>query len=202
MVDGKVELHMLHAFLAVAGIVGLLAGAVLVIRPDWMVQLGRYANRWISTRQFDSPMERSFNVDKWFYQHHRTAGTLMLAGACWTIAYFITVFDKFRALAALGHLVSWPRGLLSGLLDATVLLALVGSVFAALVSLFLLLRPSMLREFEQGADRWISTRQALKPLEIPRDWPDSYVLHHSRAIGLLSLLASLFMLGMLAIWYG
>lgn len=197
----NVELHVLHVFIALAGVVGLLAGAVLVIRPGWLVQLGKHANRWVSTRSLDSTLERSFNFGKWFYQHHRATGGLMLAGACWTSIYFIAAFDKYRALDELAHLIRWPRVLLSGLLDATVLLVLAGSVFAALVSLFLLLRPSLLREFEQGADRWISTRSAQETLEAPRDWPDSYVLHHSRVFGLLLLLASLFMLGMLAIWY-
>lgn len=197
-----VELHYLTLFLAMAGMVGLLAGAVLIVRPDWLARTGGYANRWFSTRKLDSALERTFSLDKWFYQHHRASGLLLLAGACWMLVYLTAVFDKFRMLAALVKVTGIPRKLMEGLLDGGVLLSVAGAVFAAMLSLFLLLRPSLLREFEYGANRWISTRNAQEVLEVSREWPDRYVLQYGRAFGLLLLLGSVFMLGMLAFWYG
>jgi hypothetical protein len=90
--------------------------------------------------------------------------------------------------------------LIAGLLDALVLSALIGALFAAFVGLFLLLRPSMLREFEQGANRWISLRRALKPMEIPRAGVDEYVFLHGRRVGVLLVLGSLYTLVLLTLW--
>jgi hypothetical protein len=93
-----------------------------------------------------------------------------------------------------------PSSLVGGLLDALVLSALLGAVLAAFVSLFLLLRPSMLRNFEQGANQWVSLRRALKPMEIPREGVDEYILQRSRQAGILLVLGSLYALVMLTIW--
>jgi hypothetical protein len=200
---GKVAeagLPSLVAFLVLASIVGLAAGVVLIVRPDWLVRLGKHANRWVSTRNLDRGLDRAVWFDNWFYRHHRASGMLMLAGACWVIAFFISSFDRPRMLDLTASISHMPYRLAEGLLDGFVLMALAGSVFAAVVSLFLLLRPSLLRDFEQGANCWISTRRALYPLEILHEEFDRYVLRHYRLFGLLLLFCSLFMLGVLASW--
>ena len=197
---GYTEMHILLAFLALAGMVGLLGSAVLVLRPDWLVVLGKYANRWISTRKYERALERAVNFDRWFYRHARIGGMLLLSGACGIILYFAVYFDK-AGLAV--NLSSGNVGALreiDRLLDGFVLLALAGGIFAAMTSLFLLLRPSLLRDFEQDANRWISTRRALFPLEVVHGELDDYVLRHYRVVGVLLLLASLCIFGMLVYW--
>lgn len=189
-------------FLVLAGIAGLAAGAVLTIRPQWLERAGVHVNRWIATRRLDALLERAVDLDKWFYRHHQASGLLMLAGACWIIVFLVVFFNKFELLVVLGGVERFSRELVEGMADGLVLLALAGSVFAAMVSLFLLLRPSLLREFEQGANQWVSTRQLQEALEIPRGEVDRYVMRHSRLFGLLLLLGSLFVLGILAFWYG
>jgi len=81
-----------------------------------------------------------------------------------------------------------------------VLSALLGALFAAFVSLFLLLRPSLLSGFEQGANRWVSLRRALKPMEIPRKGVDEYVFRYGRQAGTLLVLGSLYALAFLTYW--
>ena len=81
---------------------------------------------------------------------------------------------------------------MAGLFDALVLTCLTGAVLALIVSLFLLFRPSMLREFEHHANLETSLRQALKPLEMQSDSLDLYVLKHARFAGILILAGSLY----------
>jgi hypothetical protein len=81
--------HVLLQLMALSSIVGLIAGAALIVRPDWLVQMGKFSNRWISTRKVDRSLEQWVNLDKWFFQHHRASGSLMLAGAAWVIGFFI-----------------------------------------------------------------------------------------------------------------
>ncbi|MBI1175527.1 MAG: hypothetical protein GC139_09730 [Sideroxydans sp.] len=198
----QVEIHSALIFLGVAGAIGLLAGAILIIRPHWLKRLGEYANRWISTRKFESVLDRIFNIEKWFYQHHRISGSLMLAAACWIVIYFVGYFDKNHFVAMLPGNIRAPRELLEGFLDGAVLIFLAGAVFAAIIGLFLLLRPSLLREFEHGANQWISTRRALEVLERPHNTLDQYVARNVRLFGLLLLLGSLYIIGALVFWLG
>jgi len=185
------------SLLALASIVGLLSGATLVMRPAWLADLGKQANRWISTREVERSLERTINFDKWFYRHARIGSTLMLFGACWIIAYFTVFFDKAHLAVLLSPANANDLQDMHRFLNGFVALALAGGVFAAIVSLFLLLRPSLLREFEQEANRWISTRRALYPLDVRHDGFDQYVLRHYRVIGMILLFAGLFMLGVL-----
>ncbi len=191
------ETHILLAFLIMAGVAGLLGSAVLMLRPDWLVVFGRYANRWISTRKYERAIERAIDFDRWFYRHARSGGVLLLSGACWMVLYFTVYFDKARLAAILSAGNASALREMDRLLDGAVLLALAGGVFAAMASLFLLLRPSLLRDFEQDANRWVSTRRALRPLDIEHGELDDYVLRHYRVIGVLLLFASLFILSVL-----
>jgi hypothetical protein len=185
--------HAVLLFMAFAAVAGVLAGAVLILRPAWLVQFGAYANRWVSTRKMDRSLERWVSLDKWFYQHHRGSGAVMLGGAVWLIGFVISL-DRPTILAALFGGNHYPMQLAQAWLDAFVLASLTAGVFAALVSTILLLRPSMLRDFEQVANQWLSLRKTLKPVEIPRPGVDDYVLKHFRAIGALLLLGSLYTL--------
>ena len=86
------------------------------------------------------------------------------------------------------------------LLDSAVLSILLGAAFTLIISLFLLIRPSMLRGFEQGANQWISLRQALKPFEISRVGVDEYVFQNVQLAGVLLLFGSLYTLVGLTHW--
>lgn len=198
----EIVLRTLLLFLMLGSIAGLLAGAVLIMRPDWMLRLGRYTNRWVSTRQFDRKLERTIKLDRWFYRHHHASGLLTLAGALWIIGFFTIAFDKRHYLSVLSKNAVIPPALMQGLLDALVFASLAGAVFAVIIGLFLLLRPSLLRGFEQGANQWISLRRALKPLEISHSGVDEYALRYFRLIGILLLLGSLYTLVMFAFWLG
>lgn len=198
----EIALRTLLLFLMLGSIAGLLTGAVLIMRPDWMLRLSKYTNRWVSTRQLNRKLERTVNLNRWFYRHHQASGSLTLVGALWIIGFFTIAFDKPKALAALPKNAVIPPALMEGLLDALVLASLTGAVFAVIISLFMLLRPSLLRGFEQGANQWLSLRRALKPLEISHSGVDEYVFRHVRLMGVLLLFGSLYTLAGLAFWLG
>lgn len=181
-------------FLILGSVAGLIAGATLLLHPGWMLSVSKLANRWVSTRQFVRPLTLSIGLDSWFYRYNRLNGALLMAGSIYIIYFFTVVFDKAGALKNIFKAAVVPPALMAGLVDALVLCCLTGAVFAAIVSLFLMLRPSLLREFEQGANQKISLRLALKPLEIQRDSVDPYVFKNVRWAGILILAGSLYTL--------
>jgi hypothetical protein len=181
-------------FLILGSVAGLFAGATLLLSPGWMSNVSKRANRWVSTRQLARPLTLSIGLDSWFYRYNRFNGALLMAGSIYIVYFFTAVFDKAGALKNVFNTATVPPALMAGLIDALVLGGLTGAVFAAIVSLFLMLRPSLLREFEHGANQKISLRRALKPLEIQRDGLDSYVFKNVRWAGILILAGSLYTL--------
>ncbi len=191
---GDMAFRALLMFMVFASVAGFVAGAALIVHPEWLTRASHYANRWVSTRRLDRSLEKWVSIDQWFYQHHRAAGVVLLAGAVWVIVFFITSFDE-QSLAgelSLGHRI--PEQAAEAALDAFVLVSLAGAVFAALVSLFLIARPAMLRDLGQDANRWLSLRKVLKPVEIPRSEVDEYVFRNVRVAGVLLLLGGIYIL--------
>jgi len=84
--------------------------------------------------------------------------------------------------------------------SALLLLMLLGSGFTLAIALLLLLAPQRLFALEQQANSWVSLRQRLKPLEIPRNIDTTlYRLH--RPLGLFVLLSCGYILYQLAFHY-
>lgn len=181
-------------FLLLGSIAGLFAGAALLLRPEWMLRASKLANRWVSTRRLSRPLSRFICLDSWFYRYNRLSGALLITGSVYVVYFFTSRFDKAATLNNLFKTASIPPALMAGLLDALVLTSITGAVFAAMFSLFLILRPSMLRDFEQRANQQTSLRQTIKPLENQRDGLDQYVFKHMRVAGLLILLGSIYTL--------
>jgi len=202
-VDPVVESLLLRSvvlFLMVGSLAGLVVGVLLLWRPQRLHAVSALLNRWISTRHLDQSLERSVSLDPWFYRYRRTSGVLTLLGSCYILYFFTVSLDKTSAINGLSQYFQLPAVLVGSLLDAGALIALLGATFAALISVFLLWRPSMLRDFEQGANQWLSLRRALKPVEIPRQGVDEYVFQYGRRAGILLVLGSLYTLVLLTIW--
>lgn len=181
-------------FLLLGSVAGLFAGAALLLRPALLLRLSKLANCWVSTRQLSRPLARFFSLDSWFYRYNRLSGAVLMSGSIYMVYFFTAVFDKTAALNNVFKTAMVPPALMTGLVDALVLASLTGAVFAMLISLFLILRPSMLREFELRANLDISLRKRLKPLEITRDGVDQCVFRNVRVAGVLILSGSIYTL--------
>ncbi|HEX5362706.1 MAG TPA: hypothetical protein VFW59_00395 [Gallionella sp.] len=181
-------------FLLVGAAVGIFVALLLIFRSELLGRINRVANRWVSTRHLDQALERSVSVEHWCYRHHQLLGALVCLGAVYIFAYFGLRFDKAFVMAHLAGLL--PGVLLDVLLDALVLTALTGAVASLYVGLLLWLRPSLLRGTEEVANQWLSTRRAVRPLEIPRNQMDEFVARHAQRVGWWLLLGSLVLLVM------
>jgi len=190
----------LMLFLMIGSIAGLFTGVALVLRPAWILRINMYSNRWVATRHISNILERVIKVDRWIYRHHYTTGILLLVGSIFLIYFFSSHIDRVRVLIGLSRAYSIPLIYAEILLDSGVLSILLGATFALIISIFMLIRPSMLRGFEQGANQWISLRRALKSLEVSRNGVDEYVFQHIQMAGVLLLFASLYTITGLTVW--
>lgn len=189
-------------FLAVGSLAGLVTGAMLFWHSNRLRMAGVILNRWVSTRHLNQALDRTVEIDPWFYRHRRISGGLILLGALYILYTFTVGLDRISVVTQLSGRFGMSSGMVEGFLDALVLSALLGALLAAFVSLFLLMRPSWLKDFEQTSNRWMSLRRALKPMEVRRDGVDEYVFRHGRGAGILLMLGSLYVLALLTTWIG
>ena len=188
----------LAIFMLLGALLGMLLGLLLIFRPRFVERLNQAANRWVTTRRMNRWLDRSISIEHWIYQRHRATGIVIVAGATYILVYFGMLFDTAHALQRLGG--RFPPQLIDGLLDALVLCSLVGGAVALIAGLFMWLRPSMLRGFEEQANRWVSTRRATRVLDVPHDDIDRYVARHAQRVGWLLLLASIYLFVVMFRW--
>ena len=183
--------RVLAIFLLIGALLGALLGLLLIIKSPLIQSINRVANRWISMRQFERLLDRSISLEHWFHRHHRAVGIVMMLGALYMLVYFGFQFDKAYVLQRLSGAV--PAKLLGGLLDALVLLSLIGAAVALCVGTVFWLRPSLLRGIEAGANRWVSLRPVTEALDVPHNQVEDYVQRHSRQSGWLLLLGGIYL---------
>lgn len=196
----EIMLPSLLLFLLLGSVAGLLAGVLLLWRPDWLARISRHANRWVSTRQMGRTIERPVNVDHWIYHYGHWSGAVLMGGAIYIIYTFTAHIGRAELLANLVQMRLVQPVLLESLLDALVLIFLAGALLALLLGLFLIFRPSMLRDLEHGANQRISLRQSLKPMEIQHGELDQLVFRHVQLAGILLLCGSLYTIVALVYW--
>lgn len=181
----------LAIFLLIGAAAGIVISLLLIFRPHSMVRANRAVSRWISTQRMHDLLDRSINIENWFYRHHRICGVAIVIGACYILVYFGLLFDKTASLQHLaGHM--HPK-MLETLLDTLVLASLAGGAVALCAGLFLWLRPSMLRGVDELSNKWVSTQQAESALDATHDNVEKLIEAHAPRVGWLLLLGSIYL---------
>lgn len=181
----------LAIFLLIGALLGVALGLLLIFKSQLLERINRAANRWVSTRHISQWLDRSVSIERWFYRHHRPLGALIIIGAGYNLVYFGLLFDKASALQQLPRYL--PASLMDGLMDAFVLVMLLGAALALLAGFFICLRPSLLRGTEKGANQWVSSRSATKVLDVPHGQVDLFIARHAQSVGWLLLLGSIYL---------
>ena len=182
------------AFLCLMAL-ALVFGFFALIAPRRARWLADVLNRWISVERVIAPLDSPHRIDRIFYRHHRSLGILMVFGAGYVLFTLPTAFQP-EAIAT-GMNMDIIENLLTAVLEGVRLLFGLGCVFALIIGVFMLVRPSSLKGLEAWANRWISTDVALQHLDRPRLPIDRLFENHYRVLGVFVVLGSVFAL---ALW--
>ncbi|MDO9372208.1 MAG: hypothetical protein Q7U07_06420 [Gammaproteobacteria bacterium] len=184
--------YVLHALMIGGSIVAVVIGVYLLLAPQRVWGLNRYLNTWFATSKLTDPLDAPRHIERAVYRHHREVGAALLAGALYTLYILKFRYDPQAALNALGRGLN--HNLVGWLLDAGAFLLVAGSVLALPIALVLIIRPSLLRDFEIRANRWYHTDRALKPLDVMRYAPDEVMVRHPRITAAVFILGGLYVL--------
>lgn len=183
-------------FLMAGSVTGVLAGAMLMIWPHGFKTINHLGNR-----PLDLDWAPNLPFDPWFYRYRRWGAAAVLTGALFMLYFFSVLLDRADVLGGLAQRFHYPDFLLEWMLDASVLAGILGGLFACFISLFLLLRPSLLRDFERRANQWWSVPDVARQLNAANHQVDDYVLRHGRRVGFYLLSGSLYASFGLLYWF-
>lgn len=175
--------------------IGLVAGAGMLINPDGVLRLNRYFNKWFSTGKATDALDRQHQIERTMYRYHRLTGALILAGGVYTLYMLNFALNQKATVAILSdhknyYLVEW-------MLEATVLAFNTGSVIALVVGVVLLIRPSLLKGLESTVNHWVSSEKPLQTLDTMRYRLDHFIATHIRIVGVLVMVGSVYVISIL-----
>ena len=163
-------------------------GIGMLLRPERIERLTKRLSRWISPAQgVSEQLDRPRWIERYFYRHHRLVGSSLFLGATFVLYVFLFSASIQKVVGAL------PRIYLP-LWNTVFALLIIGSVLAAIVGLIVLTRPSLLREIEGMANRWVSTEQVVQAANNMHHHVDDFILKHRKITGAIMIVGGVFIL--------
>lgn len=163
-------------------------GALLLVAPRAALDVSATLRQRYSSRRALRPLEIPRHTEPFFYRHHRLAGALLLAGVTVFFLVFAFGYPRDTVLAGIATRIGGVSA--DVLVDAVERFLLVANALIGVFALTMIIRPSALKPLEARANRWISTRQALREAEASREPLDAFVARHPRLTGALILLGT------------
>lgn len=198
-------LYYLVLFLICGNVFALFIGVLMLVAPRWLGQLFGTTNRWISTRRMTRPLDTPHPTDRAMLRYPRVLGAILLASAALILiksAIFISgvsIADGGRLLARLYTGTKLPDGAWESLWLSLIGVIMLGAVLAVVVGLMALFRLGWLTRWAELLNRWVSTRKATKPLEMPRYALDNIVSAKPRLWG--GVIAVLALFSTVILWW-
>ncbi|MBF0175469.1 MAG: hypothetical protein HQL63_01270 [Magnetococcales bacterium] len=182
---GELGVRLLGLLMAGGCLLGMLVGIGLLLRPDYGHTLRRPAKELLL------PLARSIRTERFFYRHHRLFGGLVFLASAIFLSRLVGFLGQDLTLAPMagpgGPVQIW-------LWESVVVFICLAGLFTLTVGILLLLRPSLLRTFEEWANRRFSTRGLRITLTQWHGALSGWILHHPRVIALFLIIGSLFTL--------
>ena len=183
----SILLQSLLVLLGLAAIVGILVGVGMLLKHGQVVRLNQYLSRWTNTDALAEQLDRPRWSERYFYRHHRLVGASLLIGAAVILNTFLFSYNLRRISNFIKPDYWW-------LLDALVGMLVIGTVPAAIVGFVMLSKPSLLRDFETSANRWISTDRLLNWINGTHDSVEHSILQHRKLAGVSLIFGSAYIL--------
>lgn len=198
-------LYYLIVLLIFGNVFALVIGVLMLAAPQHLSAIFKFSNRWISTRKLTKPLEKPRPTERAMLRYPRVLGAILLASALLILlkgANFITgmsVADGGKLLAQLYGDAKISSGAWETLWLSLIAFIVLGAAMAVVVGLMSLFKLGKLKYWAESINRWVSTRQLTKPLDVPHYQLDKLVTARPRLWGGVITVLSLF--SALMLWW-
>ena len=184
-----------YLFIVVGTIIALILGLGLIFAPNTTLKINEKINTRISLREKTKAIETPIKSEPFFYKHAIISGAILVIGSLFVL-YTLATFNAYSLIPYLPKSISAPAW--DWLLQAGQIFFFISCTFILLFGLVVLIRPSQIKNFEEVANRWISTRQRFSKMSSEINTANKLVNTYPRVFGsfitLLSLIVLIFLL--------
>lgn len=173
------------------GLLVALLGGLMVLTPGMIIRSSNTLNKWISTDAFFNSINRPRRSERIFYRYHLVFGTLILVGAAYCLIVAFIYIDQRSLIDALP--VIFNRDVSSWLYTSIYYILLFANIFALVIGCFVLVRPSLIKDFELRVNRWFGNENLLRSLDNSHAIPEDRFPGNLRLFGIAVFLGGIFM---------
>jgi hypothetical protein len=183
-------LNTLLIVLLCVGVATLAIGLWLVASPESFSRFGERMNSWVSADSLVRKLDYPHAIERFMYRNHRWVGLSILAATLFVLFSMLFRFDRDKAITVFAdgtnvQMVEW-------LVDSLSVILVLATVFALVIGVFMIIRPSLLKGFEAWSNHWVSTRRGTRFLDVMRYESTDGLMRYPRVTGALVVVGSLY----------
>ena len=169
-----------YLFIIVGTVIGLIFGLGLIFAPATTLKFNEKINTRISLREKTKSIEKPIKSEPFFYKYSKISGAILITGSVFVL-YTLATFNVYSLIPHLPKSISpaaWDW-----LLHAGQIFFFITCSFILIFGFIILIRPSLVKNFEQAANHWISTRQHFSKMSTDINLANKLVNTYPRAFG-------------------
>jgi len=183
-----------YLFIVAGSFIALLLGLGLIFVPVATLRFNEKINTRISLREKTKSIETAIKSEPFFYKHSKISGAILIIGSLFVL-YTLATFNVNSLIPYLPKSISVPAW--EWLLSSLQIFFILTSIFILLFGLIVFIRPSAVKNFEQTANHWISTRKHFSKMSNDINLANKLVNTYPRVFGVTITLFSLIVLFLL-----
>lgn len=200
--------RLLIVVLIIGNVLALVVGLSLLVVPRKVIKLFSLNSvHPMSFRRATKSLEKPVDSEKVMLRYPRVLGGTLLAGGLFVLVKWgmfvasLNVKDGGQTLMRFYADSRLPEPVWESLWLSILVLILIGALAAIGIGLLALIKVQTLKKLSSFSNRWVSTRQAAKPVSRPYYGIDRFVATHPQALGGIIAVFSVYTLIMI-LWFG
>lgn len=183
-----------YTFIIIGTIIALAFGLGLIFTPAITLKLNEKINTRFSMRKATKKIETAIKSEPFFYKHSKISGTILIIGSLFVL-YTLTIFNAYTLIPHLPKSISpaaWEW-----IIESAQIFFYIASSFIFIFGFIVFIRPSLVKNFEQAANHWISTRKGFSKMTVDINVTNRLVNAYPRLFGAFITIFSLIVLFLL-----
>lgn len=183
-----------YTFIIIGTFIALIVGLGLIFAPVITLKFNEKINTRFSMRKATKKIETAIKSEPFFYKHSKVSGAILVAGSLFVL-YTLTIFNAYTLIPHLPKSISpvaWEW-----IIESIQIFFYITCSFIFVFGLIVFTRPSLVKNFEQAANHWISTRRGFSKMTEDINITNKFVNTYPRLFGAFITIFSLIVLFLL-----
>ena len=183
-----------YTFIIIGTFIALILGLGLIFAPAITLKFNEKINTRFSMRKATKKIETAIKSEPFFYKHSKVSGAILIIGSLFVL-YTLATFNAYTLIPHLPKSISpaaWEW-----IIESMQIFFYITCTFIFIFGFIVFIRPSLVKNFEQAANHWISTRKGFSKMTEDINVTNKLVNTYPRLFGTFITIFSLVVLFLL-----